>query len=131
MKVLDTNTLIHYFRGLGRVAQRLLATPPSQVGVPSLVVYELEVGIQKAREAERRREGLRVLLASTTILPFHVREAEAATKLRVGLEAKDLPIGPIDVLIAGTALAHGATLITRNTREFERVDGLRVENWYD
>ncbi|CAN5591068.1 type II toxin-antitoxin system VapC family toxin [soil metagenome] len=131
MRVLDTNTVIHYFKGLGRVAERLLATPPSQVRVPSLVVYELEVGIQKANEPQKRREQLRVLLASMAVLPFHVREAEVAAKVKMELEARGTPIGPMDVLIAGTALAHGATLITRNTREFERVDGLRVENWYD
>jgi tRNA(fMet)-specific endonuclease VapC len=47
------------------------------------------------------------------------------------LEARGLPIGPLDVLIAGTALAHGATLVTRNLREFSRVEGLKLENWYD
>jgi tRNA(fMet)-specific endonuclease VapC len=131
VKVLDTNTIIHYFKGLGRVAEKLLTTPPRQVKVPSLVVYELEVGIRKASEPQKRREQLRILLLSVTVLPFHLREAEVAAKVRMELEAKGLPIGPVDVLIAGTALAHGATLITRNTREFERVEGLMVENWYD
>lgn len=57
-------------------------------------------------------------------------EAVAAAKVRAGLEAKGTPIGPLDTLIAGTALAAGGTLVTRNVKEFRRVDGLLVENWY-
>jgi tRNA(fMet)-specific endonuclease VapC len=113
------------------VPRRLLATPPSQIVVPSLVVYELEVGIRKSSEPERRRAQLHTLLSSVRVLPFDVREAEVAARVRTELEVKGTPIGPMDVLIAGTALANGATLVTRNVREFKRVEGLMVENWYD
>jgi len=128
---LDTNTVIHYFKRAGRVAERLLATPPREVAIPSLVVYELEVGILKSGDAPRRREQFGAFLEYVTVLPFERREAEAAARIRTVLETQGKPIGPMDVLIAGTALAHGATLVTRNTREFERVEGLELENWYD
>ncbi|CAN5901746.1 type II toxin-antitoxin system VapC family toxin [soil metagenome] len=131
MVALDTNTVIHYFKGLGRVAARLHATPPAEIAVPSVVVHELELGVLKSDNPERRRQQLYTLLAHVTVLALGDGEAKTAAKVRVELESKGLGIGPLDTLIAGTVLHHSATLVTRNTREFERVEGLKLENWYD
>ena len=131
MVALDTNTVIHYFKGLGRVVERLHATPPAELVVSSVVVHELELGVLKSDDPEKRRQQLYTLLAHVKVLPLGDGEAKTAARVRVQLEAKGLGIGPLDTLIAGTALHHGATLVTRNTREFGRVDGLKVENWYD
>ena len=130
MHAIDTNTLIYFFRGEGRVKERLLATRPSQIAVPTAVVYELEVGLAKSIDAEKRRAQLLNLLDRVRLLPLGPEEARVAGRVRAELEQKGTPIGPIDSLIAGTALHHGATLITRNVKEFERVKGLRVEDWY-
>lgn len=127
---LDTNTVIHYFRGRGQVAQRLLATTPSEVAIPAVGLYELYVGIYRSPARTSRLKSLQTLLASVTVLPFGAREAEASAGVRAALEAKGTPIGPHDVLIAGTALAYRATLITHNVNEFSRVEGLRFEDWY-
>lgn len=131
MFVLDTNVVIHYFKGQGQVAERLLSTPPNEVALPSIAVFELEVGVLRSDNVSRRREQLRLFLEVVATLPFGRAEARAAAQVRAALETQGLPIGPFDVLIAGTALAQHATLITRNTREFGRVDGLTVENWYE
>jgi tRNA(fMet)-specific endonuclease VapC len=64
------------------------------------------------------------------VLPFGDEEARVAARLRSSLERTGRPIGPLDTLIAGTALCHGATLVTRNVREFARIEGLAVEDWY-
>lgn len=130
MYLLDTNTLVYFFRGEGDVARRLLAEAPSDIRVPAVVVYELETGLAKASEATRRRRQLETLLAAVQVIPFGMEEARAAAKARARLEAEGTPIGPMDILIAGVALAHRAVLVTRNTREFSRVHGLRLENWY-
>ncbi len=130
MFALDTNTVIYYFKGVGGVAERLLATPPYDVALPSIVVYELERGVLKSG-SEGRREQFAAFLDAFTILPLGRAEAETAARIGGALELRGLPIGPMDVLIAGTALAHGATLVTRNLREFSRVEGLKLENWYD
>ena len=131
MWVLDTNTVIHYFKGKGQVATRLLATPPERIALPSVVVYEIEVGILRSGEASRRRRQFGELLEAVTIFPFGQTEAHMAARIRTGLERQGTPIGPLDLLIAGTALAQGATLVTRNMDEFARVPGLALENWYD
>ncbi len=130
MFALDTNTVIYYFKGVGGVAERLLATPPHDVALPSIIVYELGRGVLGSGSA-KRREQFAAFLDTFAVLPFGRAEAEAAAQVSRTLEQRGLPIGPLDVLIAGTALTHGATLVTRNLREFSRVEGLKVENWYD
>jgi tRNA(fMet)-specific endonuclease VapC len=57
-------------------------------------------------------------------------EARESARVRAELEKKGAAIGPLDTLIAGIAMAHGATLVTRNVDEFGRIDGMKVENWY-
>ncbi|MEF8794746.1 type II toxin-antitoxin system VapC family toxin [Thiohalorhabdus sp.] len=130
MFALDTNILIYFFKGEGRVAERLLAQPPTRIAIPTLVVYELEVGIAKSTSPERRVEQLGELVDTVTLLPFHREAASEAAAIRAELEAIGRPIGPLDTLIAGTAAAHDATLVTRNTAEFARIDRLSVEDWY-
>lgn len=130
MYALDTNSVIYFFKGLGNIAERLLETPPREIALPSVVLYELEVGLAKSGNPTRRRNQLEELLSVVELLPFGKTEARASAKLRSDLELRGTPIGPMDLLIAGTALSHGAVLVTRNVREFERVAGLRVEDWY-
>ena len=131
MVALDTNTVIHYFKGLGNVVANLQATAPVDMAVPSVVVHELEVGVLKSDNPAKRRQQLYTLLTYIAVLPLGEPEAKTAAKVRADLEAQGVGIGPFDTLIAGTALHHGATLVTRNTREFGRVDGLKLANWYD
>ncbi len=130
MYLLDTNTLIYYFKGLGNVADRLLAERPADVVTTTITVFELLVGIAKSAAPARRREQLGTLLGSLRAIPFGDREARAAAEVRADLETAGMPIGPLDNLIAGTARAHGATLVTRNVKEFRRIRDLHVESWY-
>ncbi len=130
MWVLDTNTLIYFFKGEGRVAETLLRHAPGQIGIPTVVLYELEVGIAKTTSPRKRREQLNALTAATITLPFGRPEAQTAARTRASLEKLGTPIGPHDILIAATALAAGATLVTRNTREFGRIKKLKLEDWY-
>ena len=127
---LDTNTLIYFFKGQGGVAERLLAHAPGQLALSSVVVFELETGLAKSRQPRKRREQLRSLLSMIKVIPLGVEEAQVCASLRARLEKAGTPIGPMDTLIAGTALCHGATLVTRNVSEFGRVEGLRVVDWY-
>lgn len=129
MYALDTNSVIHFFQGKGQVADRLLAVPPSDVGLPAIVLYEIEVGIGRSASPERRRRQLADLVTVVRVLPFGPAEARAAARVRLRLERAGTPIGPLDTLIAGTALHHHATLVSHNVDEFARVEGLAVEDW--
>ena len=130
MFVLDTNTLIYFFKGEGNVAATVLTHQPNTIAVPTIVVYELEVGIAKSTAPQKRRQQLQTLLNTIVLLPFDLKEAQAAARIRATLEQQGTPIGHYDTLIAATALAHGATLVTHNTSEFQRVPGLQLQDWY-
>lgn len=130
MFALDTNSVIYFFKGMGRVAERLLATVPSEIAMPAVVLYELEVGLARSSAAKRRREQLEEFVSPLTILPFGAAEAREAARIRIELESAGMGIGPLDTLIAGTVLRHGATLVTHNGKEFQRVRGLATEDWY-
>jgi tRNA(fMet)-specific endonuclease VapC len=130
MYALDTNSVIYFFKGMGRISERVLSTPRHEVAIPVVALYELEVGIAKSTSPTKRIEQLEELLRWARVLPFDRREAKVAAQVRAQLERKGAPIGPLDTLIAGTALAHGATLVTRNTVEFGRIESLKAENWY-
>ncbi len=127
---LDSDAIAYYFRGEGRVGERLLACPARDIAVPAVVAYELRYGLARMQGFARRAAQLETFLASATILPFDDDCARVAARLRVALERVGAPIGPIDTLIAATALASHAVLVTRKVREFSRVEGLEVEDWY-
>ena len=107
----------------------MLSTPPSDISIPALVLYELEVGIAKSSSSGRRRAELDKVIEVVSILPFGRKEAQAAAAVRADLEQIGKPIGPLDTLIAGTALANHATLVTHNTGEFGRVPNLEIIDW--
>ncbi len=128
MTLLDSNTIIHYLRGQESVVSRLQRSDNRLLGVPSVVVYEIEYGTLKTGSA-RRRALLSDLLADMVHVPFDQEAALESARVRIELEALGIVIGPIDFLIAGTALSLGAVLATNNIKEFSRVKGLRLEDW--
>jgi len=115
---------------MGGVASHLPATPPKEIGIPAVVLFELESGIAKSTSPRKRHEQLHHLISLTRTLPFGGSEAAAAAQIRAQLERCGEPIGPYDILIAATAIAHKATLVTHNTQEFRRVRGLSCADWY-
>ena len=130
MFLLDTNTLIYFFKGQGRVAEHLLAQPRTSLLLSSIVLYELETGIAKSTDSSRRRQQLNTLADAMTVVPFGRPEAIVAASLRATLEKAGTPIGPEDLLIAATAISQRATLVTHGTREFSRIDGLALTDWF-
>lgn len=130
MVLLDTNTLIYFFKQQGQVAAHLQSRPAREVFIPAVVLFELEYGVLRSTRPALQRAGIDLALKAYGVVDMDYASAKAAAWVKHVLEAAGTPIGPCDQLIAGTALANDMTLITRNTREFERVPGLRVEDWY-
>ncbi len=130
MYLLDTNTLIYFFKGIGDVSNILLSKAPKDILIPSIALYELEVGIAKSTKPQKRRKQLESLISRINISSFGSQEAKVAAMIRANLEGKGAPIGSYDTLIAGTALSNNATLVTHNTKKFRRVKGLNIEDWY-
>jgi tRNA(fMet)-specific endonuclease VapC len=130
MYVLDTNTLIYYFKGQGQVAQNLVNVSAQEISIPTIVLFELQVGIAKSTSPAKRTQQLQELMSRVNLVLFDREAALAAAKIRAELEQQGTPIGQMDVLIAGTAIALQATLVTHNIKEFSRVSGLTIVDWY-
>ncbi len=130
MFALDTNTLVYYFKGQGRVADHLLASTPDQIAIPTIVLYEIENGIAGSAQPQKRRQALNELLSVVNVLPFDYAAAQAASMIRINLEKEGSLIGPLDLLIAGIAVSQGAILVTHNAKEFSRIPHLRSADWY-
>jgi tRNA(fMet)-specific endonuclease VapC len=125
--LLDTNTIIAIFRGNRTVIGALNRHVHDAVFVSSIVLHELYYG---AFKSERSAKALSdVDLLTIPVLDFNTSDAITSGNIRYLLAKAGQPIGPLDFLIAGQALSRELTLVTRNTREFSRVEGLRVENW--
>jgi tRNA(fMet)-specific endonuclease VapC len=124
--LLDTNAISAVTRGHAAILERLRSEPMETIVLSSIVLHELYFG---AYRSGRERHFQLIEELRFAILEFDRDDARAAARLRATLRAAGTPIGPYDVLIAGQALARGLTLVTRNTREFARVEGLAVEDW--
>ena len=126
---LDSDAVSHAMRGQGGVAERLRQLGPQLIAMPSMVVYEINFGLRKAGR-RKELEAFAAWVRVVTVLDFDLDAADHAASIRVQLESVNLPIGPVDVLIAATARRHGCVLVTHHTREFSRVPDLRLEDWY-
>lgn len=127
---LDTNICIYYLNGrYGAVRQHLLAHAPEEVRIPAIVKAELLVAAYKSRRRRETEKKLLSFLSFFALEPFDDRMTYAYAGLRSQLEKSGTPIGPDDMLIAATVLAEDGILVTHNVREFQRVEGLRLEDW--
>jgi tRNA(fMet)-specific endonuclease VapC len=125
--LLDTNVVIALMRLDQVVVRRANRHRLAELATSSIVMFELYHGAQKSARVAANLGTLSDV--RLPILDFTSEDARAAAEVRTSLEGRGTPIGSFDTLIAGQALARDLTLVTRNTREFERVDGLRVEDW--
>lgn len=131
MYALDTNAVIHFFKGEGKLAQNMLGKAPKNIHISMITVYELEVGVLKSKErVKEKMDQLEQFLNLCFLCPFERKESKIAAKIRTELEQKGNVIGPMDILIAACAMANGLILVTHNTKEFARVKGLKLEDWY-
>jgi tRNA(fMet)-specific endonuclease VapC len=126
--LLDANTVVYYSKGIEPVVTRWQSMSRMELAIPSVVAYEIEYG-RLRMSSLRRRDVVGRLMEHLAQVPFDQRAAHEAARIRRELEEGGRVIGPMDLLIAGTAMSRGAVLVTNNTREFSRVKGLRLLDW--
>ena len=132
MIVLDSNTVIAIINHRPEVVRSVFTQRKAQgapIGISSVALFELRFGVANSERRAFQGELLDRFLTTVSVLDFDSEDAKHAGQIRADLANRGTPIGPYDVLIAGQALRHGATLVTANSREFSRVTGLAVENW--
>jgi tRNA(fMet)-specific endonuclease VapC len=128
--ILDTNVCVAFLNGTDAgIRDRLLALAPSDVLLCSVVKAELLFGARKSTRVDANLAQLAKFFGAMDSAPFDDVAAEHYGLLRAQLEALGTPIGANDMMIAATALAVGATLVTRNQREFLRIPGLALDSW--
>ena len=126
--LLDANAVIALLNDTtSPIARRVRRHRPRDFAVSAVVIHELYYGAFKSQRVEQNVA--RVDALQFSVLEFDEEDARQAGQIRAHLASKGTPIGPYDVLIAGQAMARELTLITHNTSEFQRVPGLKVEDW--
>ena len=127
--MLDTDICIYAINERPpKVLQALREHHAEGLGVSAITASELHFGVARTGSA-RNAQALRQFLAGLEVADFDGAAAETGGQVRAWLAAQGTPIGPYDSLIAAHAQALGVTLVTNNTREFERVPGLTLANW--
>lgn len=127
--LLDTNICIYVLKNRPPHLREKFAQHAEQLCISSVVLAELIYGAERSARPEENLEIVEGFAARLERLPFDDKAAAHYGELRADLERKGTPIGPYDLMIAGHARSEGLILVTNNVCEFERVPGLRVENW--
>ena len=130
MYLLDTCVLSDFVRGNQATQNKLKSCDPSTIAISTLTVMEIEYGLKRIPQRRQAIDHvLEPLYQAVTILDFCENCAMTAAQLRFYLSQEGKPIGPYDYLIAATSLTHKFVMVTANFKEFDRVKGLKVENW--
>ena len=128
--MLDTNIIAYAKNNRPEsVLQRLTQYRPEDLCISAITMAELEFGVCNSSRPDQNRMALLLFLSRISVIPFDADAAREYGMIRADLTKKGTLIGANDLLIAAHARSLGLTLVTNNTREFERVENLRVENW--
>lgn len=129
--LLDTNIVIYVMKSRPQSARERFIRHQGQLAISAITLMELVYGAEKSAQAERNLHEIEGFAARLDVLPYDDGAATHTGQIRAELARSGTPIGPYDQMIAGHARAQGLILVSNNLREFERVAGLRVENWVE
>lgn len=128
--LLDTCVISDFFKKIPSVVKHFESVSPEKIHISSITVMEIEYGLRLHQEKEKKIRPLwKALLNHIHVIPYLPKCAIASAAIRASLKIKGLSIGPYDVLIAGTSLAHELIMITSNSCEFNRIPELTIEDW--
>ncbi len=127
--LLDTNITIYTMKNRPQRVRGHFNDKQGRMGISTVTLGELVFGAEHSQQVERNLADIEALTARLDVLPFDDSAAYHFGQIRSELYRRGRLIGPYDMMIAGHARAHGLILVTNNVREFERVQGLRFENW--
>lgn len=127
--MLDTNICIFTIKNKPEEVREAFNRHYGQLCLSSISLMELIYGAEKSAAPEKNLRMIEGLAARLDVLDYDEEAATHSGQLRAELAKAGTPIGPYDQLIAGHARSQGLILVTNNRREFERVPGLRLEDW--
>lgn len=127
--MLDTNIIIYVIKNRPEIARKKFKQHQDQMCISSITWGELVYGAERSSKPEQNLADIEGMASRMDILPFDSAAANHFGQVRAELYKAGKPIGPYDMMISGHARSLGLTLVTNNIKEFERVPGLRLENW--
>lgn len=127
--MLDTNIVIYVIKRRPPEMLETFNRHASQMCISAVTLAELLHGAEKSERKEHNLAQVDDFSSRLTVMDYHTKAAAHYGDIRADLERKGAPIGVNDLHIAGHARSEGLVLVTNNMSEFERVEGLRVENW--
>lgn len=127
--LLDTNLCIRVLRDRPQGLRPRFNSCAEELCISDVVLYELLYGAERSSNPVRTRREVEHFVARLAILPFDSEAAAHTADIRAALERNGRIIGPYDLMIAGHARSRGLIVVTGNLREFQRVEGLRTEDW--
>jgi tRNA(fMet)-specific endonuclease VapC len=127
--MVDTDTCIAIIKGHAGAIKKLRGKSIGQVGISAITLSELSFGAAKSSRPEQASVALAEFTLALEVAAFDAELAPVYGRVRASLARRGTPIGPLDTLIGSHALALDITLVTHNTREFSRIEGLRLEDW--
>ena len=127
--LLDTNLCIRVLRDRPAGLRERFNREADALCISTIVLTELLDGAEKSARPDENRRAVEQFAARLVVLPFDDAAAAHAANIRATLERQGQPIGGYDILIASHARSRGLVVVTGNLREFNRVEGLRSEDW--
>lgn len=128
MILLDTNVVVAFLNGDKSILKRI-RVEIDEIGLSTLVVAELDYGAKVSQRSEDNLEKLYRLLEIIQVVPFDIECARIFGTIKSKLRSIGKPTGEVDALIAATAMAREAILVTGNKKHFENIEGLKIEVW--
>ena len=129
MYLLDTDTIIYSLKGDLKVRENLKLHVNDLLQISIITLMELYFGVYKSQHIDANLAKIKSLEQSLGILPTGQETAEIFGKLKAGLESGGNRLDDFDLIIVSTALTHNLVLVTNNEKHFQRIDGLKLENW--
>lgn len=128
--LLDTNICIYYFKGLFGLKEKIEKIGFENFAISEITLAELIYGAEKSQKVEKNLEVVEDFADKIEILPI-LPSLRVYGKEKARLKSIGKTIGDLDLFIGSTAIVNNMILATRNTREFERLEGIVIENWVD
>jgi len=128
--LLDTNICIHYFKGQFGIKERIEKIGFKNLAICEITLAELIYGAAKSQQTEKNMKVVDDFAKKIEIIPI-LNSVKVSGKEKARLKSIGKTVGDLDLFIGATAIVNDMTMVTRNTREFERIDGISIENWID
>jgi len=126
--LIDTNTCIYFIKGLYNLKSKFEQIDPDNCFISEITLAELKYGVENSEKREKNQKVLDNFLTGIKIVPiYHSLDLYAKEKAR--LRKAGTPIDDFDLLIGVTSVTHNLVMVTNNTKEFVRIDGITLEDW--